>query len=117
MLILLYAGVVPIGFSLLPQLSLGVEAEIPVGSMPLFTVYITSGIFELLLRSAIRASGIFLTGASGALFSVITSALLNLLYPQVKWLSHGCIDWITIAIVVLCYLPLARDRQLLPHLA
>lgn len=96
----LHAGVVHIGFNLLLQLTLGVDVERSVGSIPFFLVYVASGTFGFVMGGTFGASGTSSTGASGALFGIMALALLDLLYPREKQRSHRQIAWIVLAVVV-----------------
>lgn len=78
--IFMHAGLIHIGFNMLLQLTIAKEMEMAIGSIRFFLVYISAGIFGLVLGGNFAAPGDASTGASGALFGIIALILLDLLY-------------------------------------
>ncbi|KAK2065711.1 rhomboid family protein [Colletotrichum caudatum] len=78
--IFLHAGLIHIGFNLLLQMTIGKEMEIAIGSIRLFLVYMSAGIFGNVMGANYAGVMAASTGASGALFGIIALTLLDLLY-------------------------------------
>lgn len=85
----LHAGIIHIAFNMLLQLTLGVEMERIIGPLRFLIVYLCSGIFGFVLGGNFAAQGIASTGASGALFGIIATLLLDLLYTWKERKSPG----------------------------
>ncbi|CCG82061.1 putative Cell cycle control protein [Taphrina deformans PYCC 5710] len=78
--IFLHAGIVHIVFNLLVQLRLGAQIEMDLGAHILVPVYFAAGIGGFLFGGNFAGDGVTSTGASGAIFSIISLSLLDLLY-------------------------------------
>ncbi|ORY86226.1 rhomboid family-domain-containing protein [Protomyces lactucae-debilis] len=94
--IFLHGGVLHIAFNLLLQLRLGPQVEREVGT-PIFAfIYLVGGIGGFLFGGNFAGDGIASQGASGALFSIISLSLLDLLYhwKQIQKPMQGLITLI-----------------------
>ena len=115
--IFLHAGIVHISFNMLLQLTLGREMEKTFGSLRLFVVYMSSGIFGFVMGGNFAPQGIASTGASGALFGVIALMLLDLLYTwdQQKTPKRD-LAWLAVVIIVTFVLGLLPGLDNFSHI-
>lgn len=76
----LHAGFLHIIFNLLLQLTMGASLERHIGILKYAIIYIASGIAGFLLGANFTPINIALTGASGALFGIIATNIVQFIY-------------------------------------